>query len=445
MEEEKKIIKRRAAARQSAGFGDARPEKKETLAQKQEERIHRLNHLRGRLGTLSPQRWVKAGETLGLAVLFGLNLYLLYPFFGHKDTVNVFSAPVIPVLASASENFISFPYGVRIWLLVFLIFSPLSFYFFVREISGRKLTGFLASLIVSLPVGIFLPLRVNLGFLAEDGAHMASLTFVPLVCLFLLKFLRRGNFWAGIFSALGTTLVALTSPIGFVVLFTFMVILTFSEMLLGRGRLKFLRFVIVLLLTVGFSAFWYNPKFVILIIQSSQGQLVKNTLSNLLPISFFLLPLLGVFGFLLFENRPGLQPIFIAFFLTIAFGLFSLGAGVAHPSPSRFLPAFGISLAFLLGILIVWFFDFLRLSEKRQLLAFGLMGLIFALIVFIIGFFSGNLRELEQFQVLGTISSEQTVGLWEIKEQTGRLENLFGYAISSLAALSVLILKLKLR
>jgi len=37
------------------------------------------------------------------------------------------------------------------------------------------------------------------------------------------------------------------------------------------------------------------------------------------------------------------------------------------------------------------------------------------------------------------------VGLWEIKEQTGRLENLFGYAISSLAALSVLILKLKLR
>lgn len=440
MGEEKKFIKR--------------PEKKETLAQKQEERIHRLNHLRGRLRTLSPQRWVKAGEALGLAVLFGLNLYLLYPFFGHPDTVNVFSAPVIPVLAGASENFISYPYGVRIWLLVFLIFLPLSFYWFVREISGRKLTGFLASLIVGLPVGIFLPLRINLGLLAQDGAHITSLAFTPLVCLLLLKFLRRGNFWAGIFSALGTTLVALTSPIGFVVLFTFMVILTFSEMLLGRGRLKFLRFMIVLLLTVGFSAFWYNPKFVILTIQSPQGQLVKNTLSNLLPISFFLLPLLGTVGFLLFENRPQFQSLFIAFFLTVTFGLFSLGAGVAHPTPSRFLPAFGVSLAFLIGMLVVWFFDFLRNSPKikkfkiifhyRRIFAYGLIGTVFSLIIIITFFLGKNLWELEQFQVLGAISSEKTVGLWEIKEKTSQIENLIGYGISGLTGLAVLILKLKL-
>jgi hypothetical protein len=361
---------------------------------------------------------------------------------------------VVPVLTSITNALIPYSYGVRIWLLVFLILFPLSFYFFVREISGRKLAGFLASFIVILPLGIFLPLRINLGLLAEDGAHIASLAFTPLVCLLLLNFLRRGSFWAGVFSALGTTLMALTSPIGFLVLTTFMVVITFSEMLLGRGRLKALRFLLVLVLAAGFSAFWYNPKFVILTIQSPQGQLVKATLSTLLPISFFLLPLLGVFGFLLFENRPQFQSLFIAFFLTVTFGLFSLGAGLAHPSPSRFLPAFGISLAFLLGISIVWLFDFLRTSEKinkfsfakyRQPLAFGFLAILAGLLLFIIVFFGRNLWELEQLQVLGAISPEQTVGLWEIKEKTTRLESIFGYTITGLTALGITILKMKLR
>ena len=143
MEEEKKIIKR--------------PEKKETLARKQKERLRRLNHFRSKLPQFSPQWWVGVGEIAGLTTLFLANLFLLWPFFGHKDSINIFSAPVVPVLANITESFIPYSYGVRIWLLVFLIFLPLSFYWFVREISGRKLTGFLASLIVSLPVGIFLP------------------------------------------------------------------------------------------------------------------------------------------------------------------------------------------------------------------------------------------------------------------------------------------------
>ncbi|MFZ5366471.1 MAG: hypothetical protein ACOZBZ_04270 [Patescibacteria group bacterium] len=440
MTEEKKFLKR--------------PEKKETLAGKQEERLRRLNHLRKRLPELPPQWWVGAGEIVGLGALSALQLYLLLPFFGKPDTANVFSAPVIPVLASVTNALVPYSFGVRIWLLVFLIFFPVSFYFFVREISGRKLTGFLSSLLVSLSIGIFLPLRVSLGLLAEDGAHIASLTFIPLVCLLLLRFLRSGNFWAGILTALGTTLVALSSPIGFFILTTFMVIITFSEMLQGRGRLKAARFLIVLVLAAGFSAFWYNPKFVILTIKSPQGQLIKKTLSTLLPISFFLFPLLGVFGFLLFENRPQLQPMFIAFFQTLTFGLFSLGAGVAHPSPSRFLPAFGISLAFLLGISITGLFDFLRLSDwlarfkistsRRNLVAFSLLGLVLVTLTLIIFLFAPSLWSLEETQVLGALSPDKTVGMWEIKEKTNQIESLVGYMISGVSALSVLILRLKL-
>lgn len=431
------------------------PAKKETLAIKQGEKIQRwkLTHLRKRLPEFSSQWWVGVGEIFGLVALFLITLWLLYPFFGFENRTNVFSAPVIPVLATLTERWVSFAYGVRIWLLGFLIFFPLSFYYFVREISGRKLTAFLATFFAILPVGIFLQVRVSLGILGEDGAHIASLTLVPLVSLLSLRFLRRGSFWTGIFSAFGATFIALTSPIGMVVLFVFMGVITFSEMLLGQGRLKLIRFLIVLVLVAGFSAFWYNPKFAILTIQSSQGQVIKKTISTLLPISFFLLPLLGVFGFLLFENRPQLQPMFIAFFLTIGFGLFSLGAGVAYPTPSRFLPTFGISLAFLLGILITWLFDFLRVSSKfrrfklnvfpRKTLAFGLISLIFVLIASLTISSGGALRELEQTRVLG-LTTDQTVGIWEIKEKTTRLESIIGYAITGLTALGVAILRARL-
>ncbi|NIM10697.1 MAG: hypothetical protein GTO45_01815, partial [Candidatus Aminicenantes bacterium] len=67
------------------------PEKEETLAKKQEERQRRLNHLRARLPEISPQRWVKLGEMGGLIALFVTNFYLLFPFFGRPDNINVFS------------------------------------------------------------------------------------------------------------------------------------------------------------------------------------------------------------------------------------------------------------------------------------------------------------------------------------------------------------------
>src|SRR4030066_358888 len=217
------------------------PAKKETLASKQEARIRRFHHFRSRLPELPQEWWIGIGELIGLVTLFLVNLWLLLPFFGQENKTNVFSAPLVPVLATLTEKIVPFNYGVRIWLLVFLL---------------------------------------------------------------VLRFLRHGNFWSGVFSSVGMAIVALTSPIGFLTLAVFMGVITFSEMLLGRGRLKLLRFLVVLILAVGFSAFWYNPKFVIVTIQSTQGQLIRKTLSNLIPISFFTLPILGITGFLLFENRP---------------------------------------------------------------------------------------------------------------------------------------------
>lgn len=427
------------------------PAKNETLVGRIEEKNHR--RFSSRFSQITPEWWVGVGEAGGLLFLFLLSLFLLYHFFGQEDTFNVFSAPLVPVLADLTSVFAPYSFGVRIWLLSFLLAFPLTFYFFIKELSGRKLVAFLSSLLSLLPLGFFLPSRVKMGLLGEDGAHVASLTMVPIVCLLLLRFLRRGGFKSGVLAALGFTLVALTSPLGLFTLFCFALVVAFSEVLLGEGRLKILRFLTILFLVMGFSAFWYNPKFVILTLASPQGVLVKQTLFRLLPISFFLVPLLGTFGYLLFEQRSHLQPAFLAIFWTIGFGLLALGAGVPVSAPSRFLSGFGISLAFLLALLMVALFDFIRFSprlkgfrisqRKRQLLGLAFMALITGVIFLVVFWKSGSVHP-ERALVLGAISPEQTVGLWEIREKTSRLETVLGYSITALTGLGVAVLRMKL-
>ena len=120
---------------------------------------------------------------------------------------------------------------------------------------------------------------------------------------------------------------------------------------------------------------------------------------------------------------------------------------------SRFFPAFGISLAFLIGLLVVQLADFFRISPKlkrfkvspfiRKLASFGLIGLIFILIPIIIIFSSRSFWELGQARVLG-LTAEQKVGIWEIKEKTSQLESLIGYTITGLTVFSVAVLKTRL-
>lgn len=428
------------------------PQKKETLQQIAEARNHK-RFLLGTVKNLPAEKWVDLGEIFFLISLFFLNLWLIWPFFGLKGITTVFSAPLIPFLSILSSFIIPYPSGLKIWLLIFILFFPLTFYFFLKEISQRKLIASAGSLFVSLPVGIFLPLRLEFGILKGDGPHIASLTLSALICLLLLRFLRKGDFKLGVLTGAGIALIALTSPLGLVIFFSFALLITFSEMLLGQGRIKFLRFAFVFFLAAGFSAFWYNPKFVIITVNSSSGKLVRQALANLFPISFFLVPFLGTFGFLLFENRPHLQSFFLALFWTAGFGLLSWGSAIPLAEPSRFLPALGISLAFLAGIAISFFYDFLRnwiklknfkISSLKKI-DIGFYGLFFGLIIFLIFLFQENLWQLRQSEVLGASSTAQVeVGVWEIREDTSFVEKFFGYVISAGTLISLIPLHKKL-
>jgi len=431
----------------------AAPERKDTLLEKAEKRSRR-QFLKQKVIGLSPEFLIGTGEIAGLIGVVALNFFCLLPFFGQEQQALTFSAPLIPVLAKIISPLMPYSYGVRFWLVLFMLFLPVSLYFFVREISKRRLTAFIASLIVILPVGIFLPLRVRLGLLFEDGGQVASLTLTILVCQLLLRFLRKGGFKIGLASSLTASLVALTSPLGLFILLYFMLTLTFSEMLLSQGRLKLFRLLTVLLLAGGFSAFWYNPKFAFLIVNSYQGELIRKTLVNLFPLSFFLVPLLGAVGFLLFENRPELQPLFLALFLSIGFGFLSLGTGLQLSSPSRFLPSLGVAGAFLGGVLLTGFFDFVRgsaslkkfrfLDEHRRLASSLLVFLFIFFSLATVEFSGRGLRELEEGQVLGLGTIKKT-GIWEMRKQTQGFFVLIGNLISLAAVGLVVFLGTRIR
>lgn len=378
--------------------------------------------------------------------LVGLNFRFAFPFFEYHFK-HFFSAPMIPFLARI-VSFVSrspLETTTSTVVLVFYILGPLTLYFFVKEITGRLLPAVWAALLFSSPI-----FRSKLleGLFYGDGAHLAALTLIPLVCCLVLRFLKKGSFSSCILASLGIVLVALISPPGLFVCLGFLVIITFSEMLLAHGKLKLVRMMVLLILVAGLSAFWYNPGFVRLLLFSKQGKEILTILFNLFPLLFFLVPVLGTFGFLLFVKKPFLQPLFIALGLTVVFFLVSfsgrLGSSFFVSYPDKYWPELGLSLSFFSGIIMTGIFDFLRTRAKigrfelepKMRMKVAVLFLFFVFLPFFILFLKGESYLLALTMpgegVLGHSTDNGVVGLGGIRGQTGRLAKWFGYLVTGL-------------
>ena len=425
-------------------MNDDIPTESETIAVKRAARVAE-KIARSRL-RFTPAWWSKTPlEVLLVTVLFAVNLYLLSPALGTEAAKTSFSGPVIPLLANILKFFgVPFAYAIQHVVVLFFAFFPVSLYFFIRKIGGRKLAAFLAILFASLPVSPFAFSRIISAFFGEDSPHIASLTLIPLALLTQIQFLREGKFINLFFASLFVALVALTSPFGFFVLVAFATVTTFSEMLLGTGRLKIFRFLVIILVAAGLSSFWYNPHFGLALIMGPVGEEVRETVARLIPISFFIVPILAAFGFLLFDRRPELQPFFLASFYTIGFAIIvSVGGGFFPSHPSRYLSEFGISLAFLGGITLTRFMDFLKFNDKVKALKLdkpifvnGFMGgLALALILAVV---MGKSRvELTKREVLGLWTDVNRGEIWLQREQFRGVPAYYGYSITGMTIISL--------
>lgn len=402
-------------------------------------------------GSVTPTAGLGWLRELGLVALLTIGNLLLIQHWFSQPISFAFSAPVIPLLANfLGWGGVDFTLAVRTLLLVFYSFGPAALYLFVRELAGRRMAAWIAVILYSLPI---LRSRFEALVSSGDGAHIAALTLVPLVGFFLLRFLRTGAFPAAVATSLAILLVALTSPFGLFVLLAMMLVVTFSEMLLGTGRIKFLRFVLVLLFAAGLSAFWYNPEFVRLTLLSAPGQAVIAALRNLIPLSFFTVPILGAFGFLLFDKRPQLQPLFVALGMTILFGLISFASGLekfAVTAQSRYLPEVSLSLAVLWGVVGTFVYDlvgFLPQSRwfpipaaRRRLLRKVLLA-VFAVVILILAIsvpYAGGGFGRRGRQSLGAASESPLIDITEIRERTGGTHRVLGFVISGFTGLIIL-------
>lgn len=434
------------------------PKETETIAARRSKRVsEKLRNARRSL--IVKRAWWSSAPLEGLGIIFilALTFYLIYPLFGDVAPPTSFSGPVIPLAAKAIEFFFAtpLPYSLQIVYLVFFVVFPAAFYLFVKKVAERKSIAFMAVLFASLPIYLLAWSRVNAGFNTEDGAHIASLTLIPLSLLSLLNFLRRGGLKNLLFAALFSSAVVLTSPFGFFMFVILATITAFSETLLGSGRLKIFRFVVVFVVTAGLTSFWYNPQFSISLIFGPLGEEIRETVARLIPISFFTLPALGAFGYLLFDRKPNLQPVFLASFYTITFALIVWAGGGFFPShPSRYTPELGISASFLLAIGVVKLADYLRFSkDSRFALLRKISGsiaangfLLLTVLLLISGIISGQKKLWSTSEdVLGLWSGIERGEIWLARENVTFVSAISGYITTGITVLGLSLLVARTR
>ncbi len=244
-------------------------------------------------------------------------------------------------------------------VVVAYILGPTFLYFYVWEITNRRLVSLLAGLIYTMPL-----FRLSSAVIYDDAAHIMVLNLFPLVLIFFLRFLRQQTLGLAVISAIGVALVSIISPFGIFTLLIFMAIETYSEMLLGQGRVKLFCLLLVLVIAAGLSAFCYHPAYIVKVFSNDKGFSFVSLIWSLVPISFFLVPTAGAFSFLIFDRRPNLQSLFLSGSSFITFLLFVfVGDRISTdlvPVPSRFLPELSISFSFLTALLLVWFAELLR-------------------------------------------------------------------------------------
>lgn len=433
------------------------PKQDETIAAK---RISRLSSkfATAKHNVLLVNAWWRNDivEFSGIALIMGLNFYLILPLFGRElDSGSSFSGPVIPYISRVVSFIAQVPtaYTIHLTYMFIFIFFPLSFYILTQFLTGRRLVAIVSMLFATLPVPVFAKTRIIEGFFGTDGPHIASLSLTPLAIYSLISFLRQGGMKNLLVVSILSSIIELISPFGFVVYFIFAVLAAFSEMLLGHGRLKICRFVGVFIITLALTSFWYNPAFVVWMVLGPLGAETRTIIINFIPISFFVLPIVGAFGFLLFDRKANLQPVFLACFWTIAFLLIILiGKGSFFTLGTvRYLPELGISIAFLLGIGVTSLIDFFKSPKFRAIPWFNkpalsnpLITLVITLLVIAIITLKTNL-DIELKEVVKSNNNIEKSKLWVAKDSFNGLSSQVGYAVTILTVTTLIFFAMKAR
>lgn len=417
------------------------PQETETIAHKRAERLtQKLRNARARIALKNTWWTSEAVELGGLFVLLIINFIVISPFFGQSADSLKFSGPVVPFLAkSVSLTGVPFLYAVQLVNVIFYLILPVTFYYFVKFVTGRKFAAYLSTIILSMPVSVFAKSRVEFGMLSHESAYIAGIAFLPIGLITLLKFLKNGGVKNLVWASVILTFIALISPFGVFVFAVLAVVTTFSEMLLGEGRVKLLRMLTVLVFGGALSSFWYNPALFFWMLTGPMGNDFRGMLGQIVPMSFFAVPLLASLGYLIFDRKPALQPLFLALFYSILFLIIVIAReGLLPSNPGRYVPMFGFSLAFFIGIGTLMGFEHFHFSKLSKLVPIkgtkDAFLIIIALMLIVFTITGRGMVLPEDVNVLGLFTEVQKGDVWTARDEMNLLNAIPGYIITMGAA-----------
>lgn len=315
-------------------------------------------------------------------------------YFGGSWDIGNFSSGFWSILSSGIARWLNVEAQAVLGTLVLILYAvgPLTMYVFVYGITKRHLPAIITSILMQLPLfplSGLPPPRLTLALVGGDGAHIAGLSLMPLTSLMFLEYLRSQKSAALVAFSIVAAVMTSVSFFSVYILAIVMLFVTISEVLIDQGKLKVKRFLKSLLVLGVVMVVVYNRTLINMAV-SAEGQTTIQVFLNFLPLSFFLVPILGTFFFLVFDRRPNLQPIFISLSLTILFWIFHWIRVAFVNAPlfdqDRYGAEVSVFFAFVMGVVFTVIFDLIRGGflltkfklgkEQRLWVAYGFMTII---------------------------------------------------------------------
>ncbi len=158
--------------------------------------------------------------------IIALSLYQVWPYFGQAWKTGSLSLVFLPFVGRFMANFLGGEDNPVLSTIILIGYAlgPVSFYAYVRFMTGRHLSAIVTAIVALLPLFPFspnMPERMILALVDRDGGHVLGLTVVPWISIVYHMYLRSGQAKWQYLAAFLSFLVGLVSFFAFTISLVF--------------------------------------------------------------------------------------------------------------------------------------------------------------------------------------------------------------------------------
>jgi len=279
-----------------------------------------------------------------------------------------FYTPLMPyaiAFAHWAYPSVSIPQAYRVITALSYCLGQSTLYVFVKYLTKRDAAAWIAAITYSIAPSTMYFVIPSLGSFASsfsnapwslvvltvfgEGPHITALTACPVAALAFLHALRNPRPRNYLFAALTIDCVALINLIGFFSLFLILLILLYSELILGNATKKLKNALLCLVIAYGLVAFQYDISFVAVFLPYAELHLPTTTVFIAVLV---IVPFAWIFSSYAGKKR-NLQPLLVS---SLWFSLFAIMTCLWYfyaislaPQANRYIPEADMGFAMLLG------------------------------------------------------------------------------------------------